>query len=874
MWPDPRGKLNHYMGVPEHGWDRDNALWQWGGRFAEQNSEPGIRFRAELTEVILEPNTISMQACRIITQGILARSLMQVTNRQAALIADLVFSRAGVVPGILDAVLVKGKEIGSEYESIAQLKADSTSSRPAYVDVKHQLLLVHEAQVSSSAGGLNLFPSHSSPFEPSASGISIIPWKGTSYDDLEGMRIQDPFPGFHKVLWVRFIRAGDGQRSNARIKVDEHGRFQASEIHMDMDTASTSGKVQMTLAKEEFVNCLLSNPLLSEPLRRLSTVDNTGNLVAETAPVSIEVIIPDPDEEVANMDMLDVMNARQGVLLEIYDSDIGRDDFLGECWLPSLGTLSPEPKKLVLPVSEAQSVEDNMTRPDPVKFQRDRLGVPGKECTGILFLTASWTFPAEAPDEELQESREGRVKREEMLHTGRLQLKIEKAEGLRAADKQHGSRSGTSDPYVSVYIRNETFTGKQQGPGFGPGGWRISQLTGRHEEVARSSVRKKTLDPVWDEEFDILLQTGSFERKTKQTWHMNMPGTPKASRRRRDQHDLAVLGHARETRLKIFFGCNNEDVETIRGEEVAHGEQGYRHSVQVYLSDSMYQFKLKLAMACKMEAEEEQDDHRREQYETFAEGIFRQDVMVFVAPDEFLELDGVVSPQEFEQRRQLEEQDPSNWQPLDPIRTFDDYAGDFGFGGAPAPQLRMSPGLADYASKNNRYREFEQQQKEWNSRLEELNTDTQCFGYAKYPHPEDAGSIEWRQAIVELLQADDDSASDRFRAKFIHTPLAILDDDAAEEGEYIEADEDSVRLAPAQAKILGIAGSVVAKVKQLCDDEGLREDEIAARINKELREVWELQRQSMTEGVDEGTGPPRPRRLSALDVQRIMKASG
>merc|ERR1712048_1526986 len=146
---------------------------------------------------------------------------------------------------------------------------------------------------------------------------------------------------------------------------------------------------------------------------------------------------------------MDAMNIRQGVLIELWDHDqFSKDDFLGEVWLPPLATIGPNPRQFVLPVGGAASDEDpTVTRLDPKK----RLDPKTQKCTGNVFLEASWTFPAEdVKDVGTDEDVKLRVKQEEMLHTGRLYMKLIKAEHLRVADirRQHGS-----DPYISVYIR-------------------------------------------------------------------------------------------------------------------------------------------------------------------------------------------------------------------------------------------------------------------------------------------------------------------------------------------------------------------------------------------------------------------------------------
>ena len=49
---------------------------------------------------------------------------------------------------------------------------------------------------------------------------------------------------------------------------------------------------------QEFVNCLTSNPLLSETLRQLATTDNSTKNVPEGVPINLDVTIADPTKDI------------------------------------------------------------------------------------------------------------------------------------------------------------------------------------------------------------------------------------------------------------------------------------------------------------------------------------------------------------------------------------------------------------------------------------------------------------------------------------------------------------------------------------------------------------------------------------------------
>merc|ERR1712048_683345 len=97
---------------------------------------------------------------------------------------------------------------------------------------------------------------------------------GSSHVHLSAMQIEDPFPGLKKTLWIRYVRAGDGERGNSKMLVDADGTVHVQEVPMDqtgIDPFDTGQLVKMSISKEEFVCSILSSPLLAETLRKMST---------------------------------------------------------------------------------------------------------------------------------------------------------------------------------------------------------------------------------------------------------------------------------------------------------------------------------------------------------------------------------------------------------------------------------------------------------------------------------------------------------------------------------------------------------------------------------------------------------------------------
>merc|ERR1711972_291901 len=186
--------------------------------------------------------------------------------------------------------------------------------------------------------------------------------------------------------------------------------------------------------------------------------------------------------------------------------------------------------------------------------------------------------------------------------------------------------------------------------------------------------------------------------------------TGRKAQERRDDHAMDVI-HGQDD-LRIHFG----PAPAKKTEE----DRGHRHDVVVFLSDTIYQFKRKLTQACEKEAKAEgnikqqtpQTKARREKYLQVARGMtYRHAVMVFVPSQRLRELaqqlhtggeqlttTGIANKKEHEYKRlyRVEESDPSSWQPLDTIRSFDHYQTMYGFGMALPQRLRITEGSDDY----------------------------------------------------------------------------------------------------------------------------------------------------------------------------------
>ncbi|CAK9114839.1 unnamed protein product [Durusdinium trenchii] len=854
------GQLFKKLAAGDHGWNKEEKIWKWSTQWGAQYSVERTVFRkavCEKAQVTVagqsaqKPNLITLPACRVIVAGILNRSLHPVTHRQAILMADQIFSRCGAVPGILDALIIEG-DVTSASESLTKAKEEFAELGRKWQDMKKYMVVAHELQVMMSSYGLDLFT-------PEVSRDS-----GGRPLNLQMLEIKDPFPGQSKTLWLRYCRAGDGQRYNSRIPVDPDGALRGGRVKLDYDyEADPEGaNLQLQLNKQEFVNCFCSSSILHETLAQFSTSDNSTANVPDGIAINLDVTIADPTKEEADADLMDTLNVRQGVLLEVWDADMGKsDDFLGECWLPALGSLTAAPKRYVLPVTNAPP-EKGATRYHSKKFSK-------VTCEGHLIVDASWTFPSETvPPLPDAADMEKRVKREEILHTGKLKLKIIKAEGLRGADR--GFRREGSDPYVCMYVKNEAFFRQEKEkipPGFDENGWHQTAL-GRHECYWTTSTKKATRNPEWNEEKEFMLRTGAFERRTKQAYHLEL--TSRQATRHRDDYYAAVLGNKEE--LRMYFGP--KDTKEKDG-------PGMNHNIQIYLGDNMHQFKDKLAAACKAEAAVEKNRKRQQQLEAVANDMsYRHSVMVFVPSQRLRELaqQGKVGVSSYEYKRlyRIEEQDPSSWQPLDSICTFMHYSNIYSFGRSVAQRLRVVDGTEQYRLKNNRLRQFEREQKKYQERLQDMNMPNKCFGYAKFQHPSDGNSLEWRPALINRSEQVGTSKK-TFKVSYVyssHIANGAPPEDALAPGPSFqeELDEEAILPAPSDPKIKDFLRSehkeFLARAKIL-KEQGMADTEILRQLNEELKQSW-----AKSKEADDGSSayPAQPPTMTLADVQEAIRS--
>jgi len=141
-------------------------------------------------------NCIDSMGVRLLVSQVLQRCMMNMSNRQAILVADSLFNRAGVVPGIFQAILAPGTDYRQDRLGLSEIVAKFEERKKPYTDVTREMVFEHERQVSCNGGQVNLFA-------PSYMYHEL---------NLSTMGVSDPYPDQEKTLYIRFIRGGDGER--------------------------------------------------------------------------------------------------------------------------------------------------------------------------------------------------------------------------------------------------------------------------------------------------------------------------------------------------------------------------------------------------------------------------------------------------------------------------------------------------------------------------------------------------------------------------------------------------------------------------------------------------------------------------------------
>jgi hypothetical protein len=448
----------------------------------------------------------------------------------------------------------------------------------------------------------------------------------------------------------------------------------------------------------------------------------------------------------------------------------------------------------------------------PANFSEDAERGPSKEATGVsskevdaskdpnkvikgeLYVTLSWLYPAFELNEETGECRprEGEDGEEEgeqpttikeraeiqiKLHTGRLRMTIKKAAGLRRADALKGR---DCDAQVTAWVRNDV------------------TMKWKDKPMAKTAVAKNSRNPVWNEDFKgeaFEILSGEFEARFDEEEEgfidnvKNLFKSKQTKRHEEEEEDVAYLNKFGSTGLKVKFlekegaapgtpaakalpaptpsAAPEPPKADAKDAKKAEESEGQNHEVEIFLGDTIREFKQKLTEACKQECAfwgkqgvAKDDVAQRYRDVTIA---YQHLVMVFIPTPKVQQLfaQGLHEGKEYKHAYQMAVADPSCWQPLDPARTFQQYP-QFAFGRKQPQLLRVVEATESYKLLNLRYKEFDKE----NTRTyyHDINTVRRCYGYAKYVHKADTGGLrdyEWRPAFITPDDQAEDTKEDK-----------------------------------------------------------------------------------------------------------------
>mmetsp|Transcript_270 Transcript_270/g.857 ORF Transcript_270/g.857 Transcript_270/m.857 type:complete len:437 (+) Transcript_270:2-1312(+) len=383
----------------------------------------------------------------------------------------------------------------------------------------------------------------------------------------------------------------------------------------------------------------------------------------------------------------------------------------------------------------------------------------------------------------------------------------------------------------------------------------------------RTKVVNKTRDPVWNMEQERPLFTGSFEarfREPEEGWIAEVKSRLRSrsgQKRMEEEHAVAAVKRFGSRGLKVKFVDDTvravpsaASTGTSKDDEL----KGDSHKVEVFLGDSIREFKSKLTLACQKEAAHwtsVKGDGAEEaaMYSDISIG-HKHLVMVFVPSPKVLKLHSQKLHDGAEYSRAYKEawNDPSSWQPLDPARSFAQYP-QFGFGRRQAQLLRVVEATEAYKTMNLRYKIFDE---DLNKRgFQDTNDKERCFGWAKYRHAGDGESTEWRPAFV----SKSDLGTGQYQGRWVFEPGkaavgAAASAPPAEREGFANRDRADILLAPRCPKF---DDQVIPEHKQYLEQakmlraSGKSDWEIETVLNKLLDDKWEEYKEN--HGIEKNT---------------------
>jgi hypothetical protein len=720
---------------------------------------------------------MSLRAVRLCVTAVLQRSLHRFTHRQALCFADARFSRTGMAPSILAAYLYKAED---KEPSFSALEASAT--RPGAMDqslvknfsmsipllsstrlnVLNEVLEAWDCTINIAAGRANLWTptgvggerqpgifcmKQKAPFEqPDKPAASSQP------RDIEKMLGANFLANSERRLLVMYRRSGDGEvrkeyitfNADGSLQDDKcgelqpdgksfsPGKFRGLQIDMENEETDSARKSHVNvITKEEFMACMLKSTVLAESLRRMTAADSTA-VAPDELDVTVQVDTGAGDEE-----FIEQVDVGKRILLEVWDSDIGKDDFLGEAIITNLEQLTDSTHDFVKPLMPASqetditnyfgSYSESKVHSTKVFKPPTREGISSgwqkkdmlnkksnqkQPIRGQVHFSARWQFPAEPPgivkdgEEVPEDSMDDRQKEEYLrkCHTGALILNLKRCTDVLNC----GSGHHLSDPEIRVWIQDEK--------------------SGKWRKVGKTAYKPSTLNPVFQEEWHVHLFTGAFE----------------ASMDRQGLHQIEV----QRKHVTVEFGKHDP----------------MKHGIKVYGSDTVADLMEKVNMALRKLAERDDKERAKRKEGGFSQyfGVQLGLRNILLAYDDPMHIDvhqtdgniatrmargysrmaaglkeriASMSDADKNTMRQRELKNENNWQPLKTTWRLEDYftlyrLNEKGPSGKPQP-IRALEGTAGYARMNQNYYDEFYKSVEKAGEVDEFG---KCSGYALYEH--------------------------------------------------------------------------------------------------------------------------------------------
>jgi len=351
---------------------------------------------------------------------------------------------------------------------------------------------------------------------------------------------------------------------------------------------------------------------------------------------------------------------------------------------------------------------------------------------------------------------------------------------------------------------------------------------------------------------------------------------PRARRHMREDREMNAIKRYGSGGLKIKFF----DVADGQGQGGDGQTEGNNHKVDVFMGDTIREFKLKLTQACDKEAEFWLSKGNAENEQKFRDVTigYKHLVMVFVPSPKVQRLyaQKLHEGQEYKHAYNLAVQDPSSWQPLDPTRTFGQYP-QFGFGRKQPQLLRIVEQSESYKLLNLRYKEFEREQGKKN--YQDTNDESRCYGYAKYWHRFDLGpevksedgkpkvetrDYEWRPAFIyKGSNAQTDPVNMKYKVEWAFKPFreaAAKAPDGKKPDDREEVTKSDILLLP---RCPLVDAYVHPEHVELLEQArtfrqiGKSDWEIEVMLNKSLDDKWSAANSDAKAQSDDASRPPR-----------------